>query len=444
MTLKSLKFRIFKSFPVVPVLLLLIFFSSCSASRQTFRSVEKHLENSQVFENGFTGIMVYDPEKKRALFEYNSEKYFIPASNTKLFTLYTGLKVLGDSVPALEYTTRNDSLIFKGTGDPSLLNPYLPSSGVIPFLKNSEAELFYLPPKIENTFFGPGWAWDDYNDSYSVERSALPVYGNEVTFKANGLQNLPEAYPKVFRDSLVRDSLLQKIIKRDISHNRFRFPGNFNNGEFEQTIPFKTSTQTAVHLISDSINRPIKILNSDSRIDLDKTLYSIPTDSLYKRMLQESDNFIAEQILMLAANEIADTLKTGIAIRFMKENFLKDLPHETKWIDGSGLSRYNLTTPYNMVSLLEKILHEVELRRLFQLLPAGGESGTLKNQFIEEEPYIFAKTGSLSNNYSLSGFMLTKTGKILIFSFMNSNFTAPASAVKQEMEKILKAIRNNN
>lgn len=445
MTLKSLRSMTFNQrFTIPPALLLLLVLSSCSGSKRTFHLVEKDLKSNPVFEKSFTGVMIYDPEKKQILYQYNPHKYFTPASNTKLLTFYTGLKLLGDSVPAFEYRHQNDSLIFRGTGDPSLLNPYLPPSGVVGFLKNSQAKLFYLPPKTEETFFGPGWAWDDYNDYYAVERSAFPVYGNEVSFKTYKFKQSPEVYPSVFSDSLVPDTLLQEKIERELTQNRFHYPTELNPTEFEQTVPFKTSTRTAVALLRDTIGRDIMILNPDLNIELDRTLFSIPTDSLYKRMLQESDNFIAEQILLLASNEISDTLKVSTAIKHMKENHLKDLPDEVKWVDGSGLSRYNLTTPANMVSLLEKIQNEVSYDRLFDLLPAGGKSGTLENLYKSEEPFIFAKTGSLSNNHSLSGYMKTKKGKILIFSFMNSNYVVPSAELKQEMEGILRAIRNNN
>lgn len=402
------------------------------------------MKSSPVFEKGHTGLIIYDPIKKKPLYEHNSEKYFTPASNTKLFTFYTGLKVLGDSVPALKYIIRNDSLIFTGTGDPSLLNPNLPESRVPDFLMNHINSLFYLPPGTEETVFGPGWAWDDYNDYYSVERSAFPIYGNQVSFTSIKTKELPVAYPSFFLDSLFFDQELTKNIRRDLKRNRFRFPKDFRNREKEQIVPFKTSVQTAIQLLEDTIRRPIEILPAGPTDMLDEIIYSIPTDSLYKKMLQDSDNFIAEQILLMAANEIADTLKTKSAIKFMKETHLQDLPDEPIWVDGSGLSRYNLETPQNMVKLLEKIKNEVAYSKLFQLLPAGGKSGTMKNQFEGEPPYIFAKTGSLSNNYSLSGYLLTKKGKILIFSFMNSNFVVSSGILKREMERILQMIRNNN
>src|SRR5690606_40565208 len=66
---------------------------------------------------------------------------------------------------------------------------------------------------------------------------------------------------------------------------------------------------------------------------------------LYKVMMQESDNFIAEQLLLLCAQVLSDSLKTEIAIDFVKKHYLDDLVDEPVWVDGSGLSRYNLFTP---------------------------------------------------------------------------------------------------
>lgn len=423
----------------------ILLLSSCSSLKRANHHIEDDLESAPVFQQGFAGLAVYDPEEHRMLFEHNSDKYFTPASNTKLFTFYTGLKILGDSVPALKYTIKNDSLIFEGTGDPSLLYPDLPDSQVLSFLKNTGDSLYFVPPIYTESYFGPGWAWDDYNAYYSVERTPLPIYGNRVYFSFRKGQERPKSFPKIFKDSLlVSADTTNSRIRRELAYNGFSFENTLKTKDFEQEVPFKYSPHLLVNLLQDTLQKKVNILhNLPPKVRLDKTLYSIPADSMYKHMLQVSDNFIAEQILLMAAQKISDSLKTEIAIDYMKKNYLKDLPDEPIWVDGSGLSRYNLFTPRTMVKLLEKISEEVPREKLFDMLPTGGKSGTLKNYYKAEEPYIYAKTGTLSNNHSLSGFLITKKGKVLIFSFMNSNYTVPTSSLKAGMENILESIRDN-
>jgi D-alanyl-D-alanine carboxypeptidase/D-alanyl-D-alanine-endopeptidase (penicillin-binding protein 4) len=157
-------------------------------------------------------------------------------------------------------------------------------------------------------------------------------------------------------------------------------------------------------------------------------------------MMRESDNFIAEQLLLICSQLISDTLKPEIAIDFVSKNFLHDLKDKPQWVDGSGLSRYNLFTPRSIVQLWEKIYYRLPRERLFQLLATGGRSGTIKRWYNADPPFIFGKTGSLSNNHCLSGYLITKKGKTLIFSFMNNNFTSSVNEIRQNMDKILRLI----
>ncbi|MEZ4905803.1 MAG: D-alanyl-D-alanine carboxypeptidase [Spirosomataceae bacterium] len=175
-----------------------------------------------------------------------------------------------------------------------------------------------------------------------------------------------------------------------------------------------------------------------------KTLYSLPVDAMYRRMLQESDNMMAEQIMLMVAAQI-DANNAGFdtekGIDYAKKQLLADLPDEPIWKDGSGLSRYNLFTPRSIIKLLAKIYAKVpDQERLFGLMPIGGKAGTIRNQYKNKPPFVFAKTGTLSNNYSLSGYLRTKKGKILLFSLMNTHFTRPTSEIRREVERILTEI----
>ena len=70
----------------------------------------------------------------------------------------------------------------------------------------------------------------------------------------------------------------------------------------------------------------------------------------------------------------------------------------------------------------------------------GGESGTIRNYYKSDAgmpPYVYAKTGTLSMSNALSGYLFTKSGKILMFSFLLNNYTLPSNDLKKEMEKVL-------
>ena len=73
--------------------------------------------------------------------------------------------------------------------------------------------------------------------------------------------------------------------------------------------------------------------------------------------------------------------------------------------------------------------------RLFHIFPAGGKSGTIEKWYGgKAEPYVFAKTGTLSNKHCLSGYIKTESGRLLIFSFMHNNYVGSPEPVKKEME----------
>ena len=108
--------------------------------------------------------------------------------------------------------------------------------------------------------------------------------------------------------------------------------------------------------------------------------------------------------------------------------------------DGSGLSRYNYVTADGVVTLLKKVWTDDKLRGPFvAALPVGGHDGTLSNRMKDSEldRRVQAKTGSIANVRSLSGFLETTSGERLVFSMIANHFTAPASQIDGVVEKAL-------
>jgi len=168
-----------------------------------------------------------------------------------------------------------------------------------------------------------------------------------------------------------------------------------------------------------------------------KTIYSVQVDEIYEPLMQESDNFMAEQILLTCSNEVFDTMNTQKIIRFFTKEYLKESPDQPLWRDGSGLSRYNLFTPQTMIFLLNKIYKKIPEERIFNIFPTGKKQGTIKDWYA---PFVHAKTGTLSNKHCLSGYITTRKEKTLLFSFMHNNYITSSTPLKEEMQKILNFI----
>ncbi len=421
------------------LLALLVALSSC-----TVQKINKSLTKSEVFDKGHLGFMLLDPEKDKVLVEINSDKYFIPASNTKIFTFYTAYSILGDSfVNGLNYLEKGDSLIFWGTGDPSLLHPDLKNDRAIEFLKASNKNLYLLDNFDQVDAFGPGWSWNWYPYYYAAERSALPVYGDIVRFSKDSTMAGFNTYPDYFETSLIPAPGPPQGLsfRRDRLNNEFEYFVPVEDLSFERDIPFLTSPELTKTMLEEVTEKPITMISNKNYFEEEPSkLLTAPADSIYAQMMKISDNFLAEQLMLLVSDQLTNTLDISKAIAYSKENLLKDLPDEPQWVDGSGLSAQNMFTPRSIIALLGKIREEVPLEKIKAYFPAGGESGTIQNWYAADPgqaPYIYAKTGSLSMANSLSGYILTKSGKILHFSCMMNNYAIPSNDLKTELQKVL-------
>ncbi len=427
--------------------LLLIALSAC-----TVQKINKSFSKSDVFDKGHLGFMLVDPDKDRVLVDINSDKYFIPASNTKLFTFYTAYTVLGDSlVNGLNYLERGDSLIFWGTGDPGLLHPDLKNEIALDFLQKQTKKLYLLDNFHQVNAFGPGWSWDWYNYYYAAERSAFPIYGNVVRFKKEKSEERIVVIPERFRQFLSAeetDNWQGYQFRRARLSNLFSYQISYEKVDeaFETDIPFITSPELTSQILSELLNKRVTLIKNNTYLNQEpKKLLTTPADSIYSQMMKISDNFLAEQLMLLVSDQLNNTLSTADAIEYAKENLLSDLPDEVIWYDGSGLSVRNMFTPRSVIALLGKIRAEVPLEKIKAYFPAGGESGTIRNWYKADKgqpAYIYAKTGSLSMSNALSGYLITKSGKILHFSCLMNNYPIPANDLKAELEKTLYIIHD--
>ena len=416
--------------------------------KRTQRTFDAMIRESSIFSQFFTGFALYDPEKKAMLYQKDAFKYFTPASNTKIFTLYTALKVLGDSMPVLRYAEKDGLLVVQGTGNPLFLHPdFEDNRQGWEILSSPRHFLLFSADNFQDDHFGPGWSWADYQYAYQVEKTPFPMYGNLAYFKKDSLRPEIQVYPEYFSRQLHAEEgngQTYPRIWREENGDRFFFNSAAKNATaLSRALPFNHSPATVRALLADTLGT--KVFPPEEWIETlpqFNTLYAPLPDTLLRRFMQESDNFLAEQLMLLCAAKLFDgRLNTDAVIDYAKANLFTGFPDTLNWADGSGLSRYNLFTPRTITALLERLYQEVPHERLFSIFPAGGKSGTIRSWYGgKDQPYVFAKTGSLANQHCLSGYIRTKKGRMLIFSFMHNNFIGSANPLRTEMQKVLEWI----
>ena len=107
--------------------------------------------------------------------------------------------------------------------------------------------------------------------------------------------------------------------------------------------------------------------------------------------------------------------------------------------DGSGLSRYNLTSPATTIKLLQKMYtDQVNFPLYYYTLPIAGVDGTIGRRMrgTLAAGNLHAKTGTLSGVTALSGYVTTLDGEWLAFSIMMQHYPGSSRAYRGVQDAI--------
>ncbi|MEP6846161.1 MAG: D-alanyl-D-alanine carboxypeptidase [Panacibacter sp.] len=435
-----------KKYTLRSLSLVCLLFAGCSVSKQIGRQAKNDVFNNPAFIPAHTGISIYEPATGKYWYNFQEDKYFVPASNTKLFTCYAAMKYLGDSLVAFKYYENGDTLFVIPNGDPTFLHPEYPVQPGFNFLLNFNKAIVIDTSPWKEQRWGKGWSWDDYSDYYAAERSAMPVYGNIVQIK-NRLNNY-EVMPSFFKKNIqiantVNRSLFPQAIHREFAENSFTVT---ESGEIEHytETPVYGSNSLLQKLLTDTLHKSIVINDQSTQSNItQQAIHSQPTDSMLKPLMHRSDNFFAEQTLLMVSNKLLGVMSDEMIIDTLLKTDFKDLPQKPYWVDGSGLSHYNLFSPKDFVMILKKMKNDFGMDRLKNILATGG-TGTITNYYKADSGFIFAKTGTLSGVVALSGFLYTKKNKLLIFSTLVNNHNSSSTEIRKGIEKFIEEIRNRN
>lgn len=426
----------------------LLLISSCVAQKAVKKSNPlQELLSDTTFRTAQVGIRVYDPVARKDIYNYQGNKYFVPASNVKIATCYAAMKYLKHILPGIRYYENDTAVYLIPTGDPTFLHRDFPVQPVFSFLKNQRKKIYISNSNWKDNELGKGWSWDDFSDEYMVERNSFPIYGNTLkwvqekirsndisTEESFSIYSDPEVNWKVRFET---DSGERKFkVTRDRFNNIFKVTEG-NETKKEVIVPFIVNgLSSALELLPDTLGKQISISNNFYLTDPQQhVIWSQPTDSVLRPMMYNSDNFFAEQLLLMVSEEKTGVLNDEVIIDSVTRRF----KNKVVWVDGSGLSRYNLFTPDAFIEILDSMRIEFGMERLKVIFP-GGDSGTLKNYYTDCNDRIFAKTGSMGGVLALSGYLYGRNKRLLLFSVMVNNYSGVNSVGRRRIERFMKTL----
>ncbi|MCC7466803.1 MAG: D-alanyl-D-alanine carboxypeptidase [Saprospiraceae bacterium] len=442
------------------LLLVLAGNTSCALTRKkeakNGQVIKREIAQSAPFSRAHSGFILMDAGSGKPLAALNAQHLFTPASNIKILTLASCLEILSDTLPGLKVArTEDQRWIIRGTGDPTFLHPnYQAWQQPFNWMKSQSAPIILQRQYVPR--FGPGWSWDDYLETYSTERSDFPFYGNMVEFKKEKGQwtstpkdlNLTDydpynvLYPEtkgVFRVEYFPYYLLSQPDSTYTDGYTDRVPFSDMSIEDGFLATFLPDT------LGKKINQCFRNFPESCQTSVAgpwTTIPSAPRDTVLRQMMFESDNLLAEQLLMVCADQKYDALLPEFVIEDMLTGTFSDIYPKPRWVDGSGLSRYNLISPEGMALALRRLWSAYDHDRILSFFPTPGSPGTLSKwpKDASGATFWYGKTGSMSGVMCLSGYVRGKSGRMMVFSFMHNHFTGSNQSIKDEMQRILQLI----
>jgi D-alanyl-D-alanine carboxypeptidase/D-alanyl-D-alanine-endopeptidase (penicillin-binding protein 4) len=173
-------------------------------------------------------------------------------------------------------------------------------------------------------------------------------------------------------------------------------------------------------------------------------LESPPLGELVRVALEPSQNWVAEQITLTLGAVLGErgSLTEGLDIveRFLIDDVGLD-PLDVRARDGSGLSAYNLLTPRALARVLQFMAARPDGDAYRAALAEPGEKGsTLEERLAGLEGRVFAKTGTISNVNSLSGYLVREDGQELIFVILSNGAGLDQEAMRSVIDDVVRVL----
>lgn len=362
-------------------------------------------------------ILVSDPQGQ-ILFSKHAEKKLIPASTLKIFTSLVALHFLGNDYrfPTEFYLDEHSNLKIKGYGDPLLISEVVAKiSQILAILLRNTQPMNDLV--LDDTYFKQPLTVPGITSSpqpYDAPNGALCVNFNTVNFERKA-----EGYVSAEPQTPLLPYVIEKIKALKLNRGRIVFSHNKNE------ITIYAGELFRYFLQNEGIRFKGKVKLGRINNRNDKLIFKYHSvsslDQIVAKLLEHSNNFVTNQLLIAAGAQALDspgTLAKGVALA--SDYAKNELAIENMTIaEGSGISRNNRVSAFQMDRVLQKFLPYHHLMR--------------------REGSEFYKTGTLYGISTRAGYIETANGELYRYVIL---LNTPGKSTDPIILRLLRILEN--
>ena len=443
--------------------------------------------NAPEFANGHWGVLVVNTRGGDTLYSHNAGKLFMPASNQKILTSAVALAQLGPEFRyrtsfvahgAIEGGVLNGDLGVVGRGDPSV-SDHMRGDAMLPLLEVADSlsargirrirgKVIAEGDLFPDDVLGFGWSWSDLESDYSAATdellfnegftniivSAGAAAGDSVRIETKPTKQWPRLRVSAVTVAPVvvpTDTTLPRpprpaiTIRKDTLSGDVLVGGSIVAGRVDTLVVTHRDPDAAyIAALREALTaKGITIGDEAVPPATADTVFALVSPSLREILppfMKPSQNQIGEMLFKTIGLE-RGTTGTAFAARQVVEKQLEAwgaTPAGFVVRDGSGLSRYDYVSPETIVHVLDAMRRDTAFLAYYDAMPIAGVDGTIRSRMrgTPAAANVRAKTGSVAQARSLSGYVQALNGDTLIFSILANNWNVPAGRVTAAADSI--------
>lgn len=376
--------------------------------------LQSDLQNQLALAGPHDGAYVYDLTSKTALFSERASTMRPPASVEKLYTATTALQLLGAS-------SRLSTTVY-GSGQ-------MAPGGVW------EGNL-YLRGGGDPTFGSTGFIRSHYGGAgASVSQLVSTLVRVDGIHEVTGRVLGDESYWDSRRGEPSSDYAFDPFLEGNLSALEF------NRGEEGPEQGAHAPAAFAARELEAGLRSDhVRVLGSSGAASTPAgvtqlaTVLSPTVAELLGLMLPPSDNFFAESLVKDLGARFGGAGTTSAGAAVVSSTIGAMLGVHPKVVDGSGLSAADLTSPYQVASLLVGLAGTPIGTVLREHMAVAGRTGTLALRMRDTGAAgrCEGKTGTLTGVSNLAGYCLAADGHTLAFAIFTDGIATESAHVFQD------------